>query len=579
MPQKPVIFLAFANDKVDNANYLRNLADEKRSLEAIFQDRNCELIIKTNASIEDIFDTFRRNKDKITIFHYGGHADGYQLLLEKQATHIEQNEIAYGEGLVSFLGSQKNLQLAFFNGCSTRQFAENLVQMGVPAVLATDNSIADKVATELAIQFYTNLVSGFNLAQSFKDAVRLIVTKIGNKRGLYRTDLKENQMENPYQLKLNPNYPNAKDWQLFSDAVPIITGGFVSQNINKALIFPIYEAFAQYEPALLMLPDYKQKDEQKVANFVIETFPYPIGTHLRVLMANTPEMMKASSQRLKKIAQTAHIAGHLLWIILLSQWWEEQEQNPAFLLDLEAENAIKDYFQASIQENDHKNKWLLLWTLIQSFQENGTKILLSELAKITQELANPESELSNAVANLHELYVRLADYPKEGFLDLEQKNEQATADLAVVLKRLAFWIAYRIFPIKEISIRKIRTATPLFIHNLVSLDNRAREHSRDKKVAIRYFTDSYSVILFKGNQLTDLENEANLSISLSPFLFDENAFIENSVNSKLFIFKGLEKEMPCFSYLDTDESMEIDGEALKEMYTLFQRFKTSHLNF
>jgi hypothetical protein len=66
MPTKPVIFLAFANDREENANYLRNLAHEKRSLETIFQDRNCELIIKTNANIEDIFDTFRRNKDKIT---------------------------------------------------------------------------------------------------------------------------------------------------------------------------------------------------------------------------------------------------------------------------------------------------------------------------------------------------------------------------------------------------------------------------------------------------------------------------------------------------------------------------------
>lgn len=579
---KPVIFLAFANDKEDNARYLRELANEKRALEAVFQDKPCELIIKTDTTIEDIFDVFRRNKDNVVIFHYGGHADGYQLLLETplvvKDANSGLNSPAHGEGLVAFLGSQKNLHLAFFNGCSTRQFGEQLMLAGVPAVLATDSSINDSVATELAINFYKQLVSGFALAQSFKDAVRQIVTRIGDKRGLFRKEANL-QIENPYQLHLNKNYPNAKDWTLFGDNVATGEVGFTSQNINKTLIFPVYEAFARHEPDLLLSPDYKQKDEQKIANFVIETFPYPIGTHLRVLMANTPEMMRASTERLRKIAQTYRDSGHLLWIALLSQWWEAQHENAGFMLSVEAEEAIKQYFSAQPHEQAQLEEWKALLLLTESFKENGTPLFMPEIADIAQELANENAELTKAVANLHELHLRFLNNPTQGFLRLEETSAQANEDLGVLLKRLAYWINYRIFPIKEIFLKKIRTQKPLYMHKLVSLDNRAWEHSRDKTVAVPLFTDSYSVVLLKGKKLEDMSREVPSVLTLSPFLFDENAFIPNSVNSKLFVFKGLKNGEPYFHHLDEDKYIDINEDAMKEMRLLFAYFKQTCLNF
>ena len=83
---------------------------------------------------------------RIRIFHFSGHADGYQLLLES----IKGDQsLAHGEGLVSFLKRRKELQLIFLNGCSTRQMARELVEEGVPAVIGTNQSVSDEVASTL----------------------------------------------------------------------------------------------------------------------------------------------------------------------------------------------------------------------------------------------------------------------------------------------------------------------------------------------------------------------------------------------------------------------------------------------
>ena len=173
MKSLPVIFLAFANDRVDAAKYLRNLPLEQRqiyeALEGAEQAGLCEVVSISNATIKQILDTFQkeRYKDRIAIFHYGGHADGYQLLLE---TEQGEHEVAHGKGLVSFLSRQRSLQLVFLNGCTTEQQSQELVDAGVPLVIGTNSSISDSVATRLAVRFYGSLANGANLLHAWRDA-------------------------------------------------------------------------------------------------------------------------------------------------------------------------------------------------------------------------------------------------------------------------------------------------------------------------------------------------------------------------------------------------------------------------
>ena len=96
---KPAIFLACANVQQDGGRYLRNLPKElnllRPALEPAGSAGRCELIIRSNTSVEDIIDTFQneRYRGRIAAFHYGGHADGFQLLLES-LEEVNQ-ELAY----------------------------------------------------------------------------------------------------------------------------------------------------------------------------------------------------------------------------------------------------------------------------------------------------------------------------------------------------------------------------------------------------------------------------------------------------------------------------------------------------
>ncbi|MCB0312239.1 MAG: CHAT domain-containing protein, partial [Calditrichaeota bacterium] len=184
---KPVIFLAFANDRVDNTAYLRNLPIEmdgiRKALQKARQAGLCEVVERANTTVENILDVFQEYRDRIAIFHYGGHADSYELLLESLSG---EHAVAHSEGLVSFLARQKGLQMVFINGCCSQQQALDLVEAGVPAVVGTSQKIDDQVATDLSIRFYKGLSAGAGIDRAWSEAIDQIKLQKGDAASTHR---------------------------------------------------------------------------------------------------------------------------------------------------------------------------------------------------------------------------------------------------------------------------------------------------------------------------------------------------------------------------------------------------------
>ena len=225
---RPIIFLAFANDRFDKRRYLRNLPQELRLVREKLNEAEraglCEVLVRTNTTHDDLLNVFQNEayRGRIAIFHYGGHAGDYELLLE---TPEGSPHRAHAGGLAEFLGLQNGLQLVFLNGCSTQAHVEGLQEAGVPAIIATSRSIDDEVATNLSVRFYTGLASGIGLESAFKESVAAVKLKWGHSsnkpeteslsesdRGARSTPHQIDQW--PWSLTIRPGAETVKSWNL-----------------------------------------------------------------------------------------------------------------------------------------------------------------------------------------------------------------------------------------------------------------------------------------------------------------------------------------------------------------------------
>jgi len=219
--EPPVIVLAFANDQVDNMRYLRELNQElreiQRTLRPIKQKNLCQIEVLVGATLNDILHVFEDYQNRIAIFHYGGHADGFQLLLESEK---DKNEVAHGEGFTEILQKLPALELVFLNGCSTHQYAQKLTETSAISVIATENAIDDQVAREFAVQFYRNLASEKTYFQAYRQAENVLKTRKGgsNFRALYRKN-KSTQEKFPWNFAYADEFYFIKHWTLIGNGM------------------------------------------------------------------------------------------------------------------------------------------------------------------------------------------------------------------------------------------------------------------------------------------------------------------------------------------------------------------------
>ena len=219
----PVIFLAFANDRDDNIAYLRNLPDEARLLRDVLdvaaQQELCEVVVRSNSTAGDIFKVFQdpKYRNRVAIFHYGGHANGYQLLLESAEGCAAAADAG---GLAAFFAQQQGLRLVFLNGCSTQKQTQSLLDANIPAVISTSRSIEDQVAMDFAHLFYRGLAGGASIRTAYNEAEASVQTAKGsNTRDAYFADESDSQNELaadhwPWDLYLREGSEAADQWNL-----------------------------------------------------------------------------------------------------------------------------------------------------------------------------------------------------------------------------------------------------------------------------------------------------------------------------------------------------------------------------
>lgn len=213
----PYLLFAYANDQERGPDFLRELPRERKAVKAALdlaeQMGLCQRAFIDDASAGDIITAFQQHEGQVTLFHYGGHAGSFDLLLQTDSG--SGNQVAGGEGLVSFLGRQRGLQLVVLNGCHTYELATALTKAGVPVVIGTDRAVDDEVATLWASRFHRGLSVGLSIRRAFDDAVDEVrMSPQGNNLRQMGRRRKTKSAAVPWRIHIAPGKEDAVQWSL-----------------------------------------------------------------------------------------------------------------------------------------------------------------------------------------------------------------------------------------------------------------------------------------------------------------------------------------------------------------------------
>lgn len=163
MVKPPVILIISANPHKD----LLKIDHEIEIIKKIFKKEVLKgyLLVETirSADPKKFIAELRDYQDQLVIFHYLGHANEESYLLEG-------NHLLSAKNVSEILSSAKKLRLALLNACNTQAHINYFFSIGAKAVITTNSSINDSLASEFSKMFYEGLNSNQRLCEAFKNA-------------------------------------------------------------------------------------------------------------------------------------------------------------------------------------------------------------------------------------------------------------------------------------------------------------------------------------------------------------------------------------------------------------------------
>ena len=276
---------------------------------------------------------------------------------------------------------------------------------------------------------------------------------------------------------------------------------------------------------------------------VIDGFPVPVGEQLRLLFHSS----SIDVQRLKQLVTTYQTTMELLCFTLLSQLWDAQLEDPELVIHEDYLTALNSFFALGPDSFPTFDYVTLTAVLLGIFQANHIDCFIDELCTL-EKAFGAEEEFYKAHLFMEEMKKEILEDPVSGPTisrvkadEVESFCVQGEAHLGTILKKLAFFVNYRMTTIKTIEVIKPRHKKATYNHNKVTLD-RATQGLADEAEEFDTFSDNNSVIF--------LENSGDVAeyLSLSPFIIDENALTGQEC-SKLFFYSHREVVQGKLSYV------------------------------
>lgn len=519
MQNKPLFLLTFANQQDDYLNQLKEESKLINNLLAPYHDKgSIEIYREESTTISDLSEAISRFADRITVFHYAGHANGSSLHFEDTAGDAQ--------GLAELLGQLPNLKLVFLNGCSTLPQVEALLKNGVKAIIATAVPINDNKAVEFAENFYRFLSNNNTIEEAFRRSVAIMRTRYGG--SFDATIIQKGQqvdftdtVKMPWGLFLNTDGADALQWRIPLKYTPSSTRETVSDYVVNNYLLDVIEGMIDHKPEIesMVYGLDNNLDERAALLQIIQNFPWPIGTQIRLLATNDEGMNKASVTRIKQLISVYFTLSQFLLYTALSQFWDEKRAN-----SFDSKSTLNDILYLNKQQFKEFDFFRNFIHIAKLLKASDCPLFIKEIEPII-ELFDQKSDLYNAYNYLESLRM---DLNEENLLQLEAHKYQKCADaeyhLTTLLYTFAFLVKYDLVTIRDIHVINHRHLDSSFNHFMrrlnVKVGNLSVTDPSQQLRAKSYnsFTNNASVVL-----TADLHNPQAF-LNLSPFIIDKNAF-------------------------------------------------------
>lgn len=540
---KPTVALTFANCNNAHLHLLKSESSQLNQILSPLHDKGAiEVYREESTRIEDLANIFNRFNQRICIFHYAGHAGGEGLKLE------EGN--AYAKGLAALLQQQANkISLVFLNGCSTLGQVDQLMKLGIKAVIATSAPIEDAKAVEFSTWFYQALSVKRSLMEAFDFASACLITKYKDipqsPRIEYRdflVDLKEDGSYSspalPWGLYVNEEHETILNWRMPDSPIQRFLADPLNNYKPNDYLPKILGAMLKHDPSLRgVIEEVKQgkKDKREVLPLIVQQLPWTIGAQLQKLISRSESMRMPGPERLKQSVYTYIVGSQMMLYILLSQLWEEQRKQPYAKLDehlldvlsLDEESArFFDYIAAFAQVG-------------KVFQKNGWKPFVAEFDCLFEAL-----EMKGHFYKAYLLLESVREKVTNDSLDAGSAMalcEEVEHALTIFIGTISFLIKYKMVAVRDISVTSLRYGKVEFLHKLGSLNAADKSYltlDSDPK-AFGNHAESGSVLLVDSLN----EDQFDRYLSLSPFIIDSNAFRDKTQEAlDIYLFSHSERK-------------------------------------
>lgn len=534
------LYFAFANQ---STHPLKTLQEEDDTLNRLLAPRAKQqhFILQRDSfiTVDKLISYLTLYKEELALFLFSGHAGKDTLLLTDQTAH--------GKGIAQMLGHCPNLKLVFLNGCSTDGQVAQLLEQGVPAVIASSAPVDDRKATFFSIHFFEALQQQFNLETAFQMAKGAMETAFGSiEIGEYRDALwiKEPKEQARWGLFVHPDRSNVLNWKLpLQQATSIQLTDYTP---NQYLINQLFSGLKSYNTDV----NHRFLEEQKglpVAlskkrMVVLNALPAPLAEPLRKLMVPVADedqgYDKVSMARIKQIGQAFTTSMELLSFTLLAQLWEIFDDLGALNIESNQLEVLEKFFKLGEKERLVYDFLPFLSAIHAIFENNKVKHFIEELEQIYG-LTTTDQQFSDALMFLNGLRLQVNNVTLEQH-ELMYFASFGEENLAYLYEKLGFLARYKLATIQGIDVEKYRhlrdvqyTHATVILHDLLG----GFELS---PITLAKSLDNRSVLLI---------NEENWEyLNLSPFVIDENAFQGKGDVCKLYFFSHFSKQDDVFSF-------------------------------